>query len=143
VTTAATPRRLVVELPEHLYLGSGRRLLRVQSIPSANVFVAWNRARRFDRFTRLKAAYAVHVLAAKASARWRDPAQRVEVEIVRRCARAYDVDNAIAGTKYLVDSLRRGGIVVDDATANLSLTLRQERSRPEVRGVTVTVQEVA
>lgn len=138
-TTTTKPRQLVIHLPEHFLL---RRRLRVLSIPSANTFVSWNRSRAFHRFTELKRLYCQYILVAKLSARWRAPAKRVEVEIVRRCARLFDDDNAVGGAKYLRDSLVRMGLVVDDSSAHLTLTVRQNRAAKGARGVTVLVREV-
>ena len=138
MTTEARPRALTIALPEFFTLGRTR----VLSVPSGNVFVAWNRARAFYRFKELKRLYCLHILAAQSEERWGAPADRVEIEVVRRCCRLFDDDNLISGAKYLRDSLVRMGIVVDDTPAHVSLVARQEKAKTGQRGVTVTVREV-
>lgn len=139
MTTATGPRTLIIALPEFFVFGRKR----VLSIPSANVFVAWNRSRAFYRFKELKDRYCQYILAEKLSARWRTPADRVEIEVVRRCCRLFDDDNAVGGAKYLRDSFVRMGIVVEDSPEHVTLTLRQEKAKAGERGVIVRIQEVA
>jgi len=131
-------RCLVFSLPESFYL----RNRFISSLPSANVFVAWNRSRLFHRFKDLKRRYAVYILAAQVGNRWGPPADRVEVEIVRRCGRFYDQVNLEGACKYLEDALVHARIVVDDSPEHMTRVVRQEKAPKGERGVVVTVTEM-
>lgn len=137
MTTVTGPRTLTIELPEYFLL----RRLRVLSIPSANAFVAWNRARAYYRFTELKRLYCLHILAAKQGARWGPPAERVRIEVVRRCCRVFDERNFQGGLKYFEDSLVKMGVVVDDSPEHVVLVARQEKAPVGARRVLVMISE--
>ena len=138
MTTETRPRSLTIELPEHFII----RRRKVQALPSANVVTRWNFGGQRFWFVELKKLYALHILKAEADAgaRWGAPADRVEIEIVRRCARLFDGDNVYV--KALLDVMK-GRLVVDDSPAHVALVARQEKTKPAARGVIVRVQEVS
>lgn len=65
------------------------------------------------------------------------PPERVRVRIVRHGARLLDTDNAIAGSKFLIDSLVAEGLARDDSPKHLTLQLEQHVSRERYTTVVV------
>lgn len=135
MTLETSPRSLVVTLPEFFVI----RRHKVHALPSANSVTAWNFGRQRFWLVELKRIYALYILKAQERGRWGYPAERVEVEIVRRCARLFDGDNVYV--KAFLDTLKAQGIVVDDSPKHLTLAVHQERAPIGSRGVSIVVRE--
>mgnify|MGYP001385525604 CR=1 FL=1 len=142
--TARAPRTLTIALPE--------KFDGMPSLPSANQLTRWNFSGQRWRLGKLRKAYAEAILEAKAlrGVPWGGPAQRATVTIKRVAARLLDEDNLIAGTKGLLDSLVRSGVLINDRPENLILVVTQEQvvkrrllkgQSPAWRGVAVLVEE--
>ena len=55
----------------------------------------------------------------------------IDIEWVSKDKRKRDIDNLLAASKYFIDSLRWGGVIVDDAAENVTYSLSYRISKEE------------
>ena len=55
----------------------------------------------------------------------------IDIEWVSKDKRKRDIDNLLSASKYFIDSLRWGGIIVDDSAENVTYSLSYRISKEE------------
>ena len=55
----------------------------------------------------------------------------IDIEWVSKDKRKRDIDNLLSASKYFIDSLRWGGIIVDDSAENVTYSLSYRISKDE------------
>lgn len=114
------------------------RLRIPEASPSLNTLLRkhWGRDRRVKQKWHWLIYQALGLSGAYRRMRTRTPFARAHVKITRYSPRRLDEDNAIGGSKHLIDALKSCGVLVDDTPQHLVLELQQ------VRGAAATEIEI-